>query len=58
MQSLAGLAAILAKLTVSPAPATRRELISDPRALIVQNVVGGIPLNFTQRTVVGDSEIA
>lgn len=49
MQSLAGLAAILAKFTVSPAPETQRELISDSRSTIVQNVIGGIPLNFTAR---------
>lgn len=50
MQSLAGLAAVLAKFTVSPTPETRRELISDPRSTIVQNIIGGIPLNFSERT--------
>ena len=49
MQSLAGLAAVLAKFSVSPAPETKRELVSDPKSSIVQNIVGGIPLVFTAR---------
>ncbi|XP_021191721.2 cytochrome P450 6B6-like [Helicoverpa armigera] len=49
MQSLAGLAAVLAKFSVSPAPETRRELVSDPKSSIVQNIVGGIPLMFEAR---------
>ncbi|XP_075979295.1 cytochrome P450 6B2-like [Anticarsia gemmatalis] len=50
MQSIAGLAAVLAKFTVSPAENTPRELVSDPKASIVQNIVGGIPLMFHART--------
>lgn len=49
MQSLAGLAAVLAKFSVVPAPETKRELVSDPKSSIVQNIVGGIPLIFTAR---------
>ncbi|XP_072937844.1 cytochrome P450 6B5-like [Epargyreus clarus] len=49
MQSMAGLAAVLSKFTVSPAPETRRELLSDPRTTIVQNIIGGLPLRFNIR---------
>lgn len=49
MQSLAGLAAVLAKFSVAPAPDTKRELESDPTSSIVQNIVGGIPLMFHAR---------
>lgn len=49
MQSLAGLAAVLAKFSVAPAAETKRELVSDPKSSIVQNIVGGIPLIFTAR---------
>lgn len=49
MQSLAGLAAVLAAFTVKPAPETRRHLISDPKSSIVQNIIGGIPLIFEPR---------
>ncbi|KAH9638029.1 hypothetical protein HF086_014890 [Spodoptera exigua] len=49
MQSLAGLAAVLAKFSVSPAPETKRELVSDPTSSIVQNIIGGIPLMFHAR---------
>lgn len=50
MQSVAGLAAVLAKFTVSPAENTPRELVSDPAATIVQSVLGGVPLMFNVRT--------
>lgn len=49
MQSLAGLAALLARFSVAPAPASRRRLRVDPRSHVVQNVLGGIPLLFTER---------
>lgn len=49
MQSLAGLAAVLAKFTVAPAEVTLRKLVSDPKSSIVQNIVGGIPLMFHAR---------
>ncbi|XP_053611893.1 cytochrome P450 6B7-like [Plodia interpunctella] len=49
MQSVAGLAALLAQVSVSPAATSKRELQQDPTSNIVQNIVGGIPLHFTQR---------
>lgn len=49
MQSMAGLAAVLARYSVAPAPGAPRALRSDPSAIIVQNVLGGIPLLFTER---------
>ncbi|KAM3960456.1 cytochrome P450 6B7-like [Aphomia sociella] len=49
MQSVAGLATILARFSVEPASETRKELISDPKSNIVQNIVGGIPLIFRER---------
>lgn len=52
MQSMAGLAAVLAKFTVTPAENTPRVLESDPKASIVQNIIGGIPLMFHARTPV------
>ncbi|XP_013192037.1 cytochrome P450 6B7 [Amyelois transitella] len=51
MQSVAGLAALLARATVAPAPSSKRELQQDPTTSIVQNVIGGIPLQFTQRHI-------
>lgn len=51
MQSLAGLAAVLARFTVTPAEETKRELVPDPKSIIVQNVIGGIPLRFQRRQV-------
>ncbi|XP_013192036.1 cytochrome P450 6B7 [Amyelois transitella] len=50
MQSLAGLAAVLAKFTVKPAPASQRRPPVDPRGGIVQIVKDGIPLIFEERT--------
>lgn len=57
MQSLAGLAAVLAKFTLSPAENTLRELVSDPKSSIVQNIIGGIPLMFHPRAGVGAADI-
>lgn len=51
MQSLAGLAAVLARFTVAPAEETQRELVPDPKSIIVQNVMGGVPLRFQRRLV-------
>ncbi|KAI5646231.1 cytochrome p450 domain-containing protein [Phthorimaea operculella] len=50
MQSLAGLAAVLSRFTVIPAPESNPRLISDPKSSIVQNIIGGIPLVFARRT--------
>ncbi|XP_052755391.1 cytochrome P450 6B2-like [Galleria mellonella] len=49
MQSVAGLAAVLARFTVEPASESKRELTSDPKSNIVQNILGGIPLIFRER---------
>ncbi|XP_013192034.2 cytochrome P450 6B7 [Amyelois transitella] len=49
MQSLAGLAAVLARFTVKPAPASQRWPAVDPRGGIVQVVKDGIPLIFQER---------
>ncbi|KAJ0174920.1 hypothetical protein K1T71_009061 [Dendrolimus kikuchii] len=57
MQSLAGLAAVLARFTVRPAPETRRHLISDPKSSIVQNIIGGIPLIFEPREGISKSTV-
>ncbi|KAL0870367.1 hypothetical protein ABMA27_005377 [Loxostege sticticalis] len=44
MQSLAGLAALLSKFDVEPAPGSKRDLLVKPQFDIVQTVEGGIPL--------------
>ncbi|RVE46645.1 hypothetical protein evm_008718 [Chilo suppressalis] len=49
MQSLAGLAAILSKFTVEPAPETKKHLTVEPKFDIVQNIEGGLPLRFIER---------
>ncbi|XP_063537295.1 cytochrome P450 6B6-like [Cydia strobilella] len=49
MQSLAGLAAILSKFTVLPAPETVRRPIVEPKSGIVQSIKGGLPLMFNER---------
>ncbi|XP_013192041.1 cytochrome P450 6B6-like [Amyelois transitella] len=49
MQSLAGLAAVLSKFSVSPAADTKRWPEIDPRSDIVQTIVGGLPLQFNER---------
>lgn len=56
MQSLAGLAAVLAQFTVTPAEETQRELVPDPKSIIVQNVTGGVPLRFQRRQVHREAE--
>ncbi|XP_038221990.1 cytochrome P450 6B6-like [Zerene cesonia] len=50
MQSLAGLAAVLSKFDVSPAPGAPRHPVINPASGIVQSVVGGIPLVFRERS--------
>ncbi|KAI5644049.1 cytochrome p450 domain-containing protein [Phthorimaea operculella] len=49
MQSLAGLAAILSKFSVEPAPESVRHPVVDPKSGIVQNIAGGLPLIFRER---------
>ncbi|XP_013141721.1 PREDICTED: cytochrome P450 6B6-like isoform X2 [Papilio polytes] len=50
MQSLAGLAAVLSRYSVEPAPESLRHPKIDPTSNIVQAVIGGIPLLFRPRT--------
>lgn len=50
MQSLAGLAAVLARFSVEPAPATLRQPVVEPKMGIVQNIRGGLPLLFRERS--------
>uniref|UniRef100_A0A2A4JQP9 unspecific monooxygenase n=1 Tax=Heliothis virescens TaxID=7102 RepID=A0A2A4JQP9_HELVI len=49
MQSLAGLAAVLSRFTVAPAPETRRYPRVNPMSGIVQSVQDGLPLAFIAR---------
>ncbi|CAD0202384.1 unnamed protein product [Chrysodeixis includens] len=49
MQSLAGLAAVLARFSVQPGPTTLRHPVVDPKSSIVQSVQGGLPLMFSER---------
>ncbi|CAH2098688.1 unnamed protein product [Euphydryas editha] len=49
MQSLAGLAAILARFSVRPAPGTVRHPLVDPKSGLVQSVKEGLPLLFIER---------
>ncbi|KAM3958708.1 cytochrome P450 6B6-like [Aphomia sociella] len=46
MQSLAGLAVVLSKFTVKPAPESKRYPVLDPRSEIAQDIIGGLPLLF------------
>ncbi|XP_045775345.1 cytochrome P450 6B6-like [Maniola jurtina] len=49
MQSLAGLAAVLARFSVRPAPGAPRRPAVNPASGIVQSVAGGLPLLFELR---------
>ncbi|GBP59937.1 Cytochrome P450 6a2 [Eumeta japonica] len=49
MQSLAGLAALLHKYSVELAPSSVRHPVSDPSAIITQNIKGGLPLLIKTR---------
>nr|AHW57303.1 CYP6AB50 [Chilo suppressalis] len=49
MQSMAGLAAILSKFTVEPAPETVRYPQISPKSNIIQSITGGLPLMFRER---------
>ncbi|XP_013191571.1 cytochrome P450 6B6 [Amyelois transitella] len=49
MQSLAGLAAVLSRFTVEPAPNTKRHPSVETRADVVQAIDGGLPLMFRER---------
>ncbi|XP_028026531.1 cytochrome P450 6B2-like [Bombyx mandarina] len=50
MQSLAGLAAVLSKFTVKPAPSTKRHPVVEPKSSVVQSIKDGLPLLFIERT--------
>ncbi|KPJ17095.1 Cytochrome P450 6B6 [Papilio machaon] len=50
MQSLAGMAAVLSRYSVEPAPQTVRHPRVDPTSNAVQGVIGGLPLMFKLRT--------
>ncbi|KPJ14075.1 Cytochrome P450 6B2 [Papilio machaon] len=50
MQSLAGLAAVLSRYTVEPAPNTPHPPTVDPTSNVVQSVIGGVPLLFRPRS--------
>ncbi|KOB68922.1 Uncharacterized protein OBRU01_17639 [Operophtera brumata] len=49
MQSLAGLAAVLSKFSVEPAPDTVRYPEVEPTPGVVQTIKGGLPLLFKER---------
>ncbi|XP_073965058.1 cytochrome P450 6B6-like [Choristoneura fumiferana] len=49
MQSLVGLAALLRTCTVAPSVNTLRTPLSDPAAMLVQNIKGGLPLQLQER---------
>ncbi|XP_026748482.2 cytochrome P450 6k1-like [Galleria mellonella] len=49
MQAMTGLAAVLSKFTVKPAPESRLRPILDPKSEIAQGIVGGLPLIFYER---------
>ncbi|CAH2049033.1 unnamed protein product, partial [Iphiclides podalirius] len=49
MQSLAGLAAVLSRFSVEPAPQTLRYPKVNPASDIVQVIQGGLPLRFIER---------
>lgn len=50
MQSVAGLAAVLSRFIVRPAPSSRRHPITDPASGVVQVIKGGLPLLFIERS--------
>ncbi|GBP59934.1 hypothetical protein EVAR_89005_1 [Eumeta japonica] len=49
VSSLAGLAALLYKFSVEPAPSSLRHPVSDPTSIITQNIKGGLPLYIKER---------
>ncbi|XP_046966797.1 cytochrome P450 6B6-like [Vanessa cardui] len=49
MQSLTGLAAVLSRFTVRPAPSTQRHPVINPTSGVVQLLKGGLPLLFQER---------
>ncbi|CAG9573461.1 unnamed protein product [Danaus chrysippus] len=49
MQSLAGVATILSKFTLSPSRSSLRKPRIDPMSTIVQTVIGGLPLSLKRR---------
>ncbi|CAH2249532.1 jg18771 [Pararge aegeria aegeria] len=49
MQSLAGVATILRSFTVAPSRSSLRKPRIDPKSMIVQTILGGLPLALRQR---------
>ncbi|XP_037961243.2 cytochrome P450 6B2 [Plutella xylostella] len=49
MQSLAGIAALLHKYSVTPSPNSLKTPLHDPRSTVVQSIKGGIPLCLVAR---------
>ncbi|XP_041982206.1 cytochrome P450 6B6-like [Aricia agestis] len=49
MQSLAGLAAVLSKFSVSPSKSTVYKPAYDPSSYQISTIVGGLPLSFSRR---------
>ncbi|XP_023946091.2 cytochrome P450 6B5-like [Bicyclus anynana] len=49
MQSLAGVATILKNFTVTPSRSSLRKPRIDPKSIIVQSIIGGLPLSLKRR---------
>ncbi|XP_045774770.1 cytochrome P450 6B5-like [Maniola jurtina] len=49
MQSMAGVATILSKFTVAPSRSSVRKPRIDPKSILVQNIIGGLPLALKRR---------
>ncbi|XP_034834771.1 cytochrome P450 6B6-like [Maniola hyperantus] len=49
MQSMAGVATILSKLTVAPSRSSIRKPRIDPKSILIQNIIGGLPLALKRR---------
>ncbi|XP_046975066.1 cytochrome P450 6B6-like [Vanessa cardui] len=49
MQSMAGIATILNKFTVAPSPNSVRKPLIDPKSILVETIIGGLPLNLIRR---------
>nr|AIJ00770.1 P450 CYP6 family protein 10 [Plutella xylostella] len=51
MQSMAGLAAVLQKFTFEPAANFKKVPTPDPKAIVSENIVGGLPLLIKKRNL-------
>ncbi|CAH2269073.1 cytochrome P450 6B6-like [Pararge aegeria] len=49
MQSMAGAATILSRFTVAPSRSSVRKPRVDPKSILVQNIIGGLPLALKRR---------